>query len=113
MPDRYRAADLVVHMAREEMYANVFIEAMASGLPIVSSDTTGGREAVGPECIVAQEDWRALAEKIIAFASDRGAMAEAGRRNRRRFEQEHDWEGAVFPRILEIVRSVTAERHAA
>ncbi|MBP9750445.1 MAG: glycosyltransferase [Candidatus Peribacteraceae bacterium] len=110
MPERYRSSDLVVHMAREEMYANVFVEAMASGLPILSSDTIGGRSVVAEDFIVAQEDWPGLAEKIVALASNRSAMAAAGARNRRFFEETHDWETAVFPRILTIVRSVAMER---
>ena len=38
MPDLYRAADLFLHMSKVEPSANSYMEALASGLPIVTHD---------------------------------------------------------------------------
>jgi glycosyltransferase involved in cell wall biosynthesis len=38
MPDLYRCADAFLHMSQDEPSANAYIEAMASGLPIVTHD---------------------------------------------------------------------------
>lgn len=38
MPDMYRAADLFLHMSLDEPSANAYIEALATGLPIVTHD---------------------------------------------------------------------------
>ena len=38
MPDLYRAADLFLHMSQVEPSANSYMEALASGLPIVTHD---------------------------------------------------------------------------
>lgn len=38
MPGLYRAADVFLHMSRDEASANAYIEALASGLPIVTHD---------------------------------------------------------------------------
>jgi len=38
MPDLYRCADALLHMSMEEPSANVYTEALASGLPIVAHD---------------------------------------------------------------------------
>lgn len=38
MPDLYRAADLFLHMSQVEPSANSYLEALASGLPIVTHD---------------------------------------------------------------------------
>lgn len=38
MPDLYRCADVFLHMSREEAFGNVYVEALASGLPVVAHD---------------------------------------------------------------------------
>ena len=38
MPALYRAADLFLHMSRGEASANVYIEALATGLPVITHD---------------------------------------------------------------------------
>jgi glycosyltransferase involved in cell wall biosynthesis len=42
MPDVYRSADAFLHMAHGESFGNVYVEALASGIPIVAHD--------GPVC---------------------------------------------------------------
>lgn len=43
---RYRQADLYVHCASQEAFAFVFLEAGEAGLPVVTYDVGGNREAV-------------------------------------------------------------------
>ena len=38
MPNLYRSADVFLHMSQDEPSANVYIEALATGLPIVTQD---------------------------------------------------------------------------
>ena len=47
MPALYRSADVFLHMSLLESFGNVFVEAMASGLPIVGHDTPRLRWIVG------------------------------------------------------------------
>lgn len=47
MPALYRSADAFLHMSLLESFGNVFVEAMASGLPIVGHDTPRLRWIVG------------------------------------------------------------------
>lgn len=47
MPALYRSADAFLHMSLFESFGNVFVEAMASGLPIVGHDTPRLRWIVG------------------------------------------------------------------
>jgi glycosyltransferase involved in cell wall biosynthesis len=39
MPALYRSANVFLHLSKEEAFGNVFVEAMACGLPIVAHDT--------------------------------------------------------------------------
>ena len=47
MPDLYRSADAFLHMSLLESFGNVFVEAMACGLPIVGHDSERLRWIVG------------------------------------------------------------------
>lgn len=47
MPLLYRAADAFLHMSLLESFGNVFVEALASGLPVIGHDTARLRWIVG------------------------------------------------------------------
>jgi glycosyltransferase involved in cell wall biosynthesis len=61
MADLYRSADVFLHLSKMESFGNVFIEAMASGLPIVAHDDARVRWIVGDhEHLADTEDAGAL-----------------------------------------------------
>jgi glycosyltransferase involved in cell wall biosynthesis len=47
MPDLYRSAHVFLHMALEESFGNVYVEALACGLPVVGHDSARLRWIVG------------------------------------------------------------------
>ncbi len=47
MPSLYNAADALMHLSIEESFGNIFVEAMAVGLPIVAHDSPRVRWIVG------------------------------------------------------------------
>jgi glycosyltransferase involved in cell wall biosynthesis len=49
MPALYQSADVFLHLSKEESFGNVFVEAMASGLPIVGHDSPRLRWIVGED----------------------------------------------------------------
>jgi len=87
------AADAFVLSSRNEGWANVLLEAMACGLPVVASDVGGNAEVVcRPELgrIVPFDDHEALVrtlEDVLASDWDRVAI--------RRYAEENDWQGRV------------------
>ncbi|WP_017298483.1 glycosyltransferase family 4 protein [Nodosilinea nodulosa] len=59
MPDLYRCANVFLHMSQDEPSANVYIEALATGLPIVTHDRPVTRWTLENEAILvdtSQED---------------------------------------------------------
>ena len=77
MPMLYRSADAFLHMSKLESFGNVFVEAMACGLPIVGHDTPRLRWIVGDEePLVDTGDLAAVASALTA------ALAEARRGGR-------------------------------
>lgn len=65
MPQLYRSADVFLHLSKEEAFGNVFVEAMACGLPVVGHDTPRLRWIVGDEgFLLDTEDVPAIARQI-------------------------------------------------
>ncbi len=93
VPKLMRTADLFVFPSRYEPYGLVVIEAMASGLPVITATTTGAAEIVTPECGVVlsdTEDTNALAQALSTLAKDselRNRMGKAARF----IAEQHSW----------------------
>ena len=62
----YASADVLVLPTRYEPFGNVHLEALASGLPVVTTTAAGGAEAVTPDsgAVVPPGDTRALAAAL-------------------------------------------------
>ena len=78
--------DLFVLTSRSEGLPNALMEAMAVGLPCVTTDVGGCRELVdhgSTGYLVAPGDARAVADRIVELSGDaalRGSMGQAGRK---------------------------------
>lgn len=69
MPALYQAANVFLHMSKEEAFGNVFLEAMACGLPVVGHDSARVRWIVGDnQFLVDTDDLNATAAAIAAAA---------------------------------------------
>jgi glycosyltransferase involved in cell wall biosynthesis len=56
MPVLYRSVDAFLHLSKDEPFGNVYLEAMATGLPIVAPDSSRSRWIVGDEEFLFQKD---------------------------------------------------------
>ncbi len=56
MPSLYRSADAFLHLSKDESFGNVYVEAMACGLPIVAHDWPRTRWIVGDDEFLADSD---------------------------------------------------------
>ena len=87
------AADLFVLSTRNEGWANVFLEAMGCGLPVITTDVGGNKEVVSSPsvgCVVPFDDGEAL-HKALADALD-GSWE---RSNVIAWAKENSWEKRV------------------
>ena len=117
----FAAADLLVLPSRRETYGMVVTEALARGLPVITSDVGGVSEALtghatdegvprerGPGVLVAPEDPLALAGELRRWLTDAGRRSELRRRARERRAELHGWgrTAARVAAVLEGTRTV-------
>jgi glycosyltransferase involved in cell wall biosynthesis len=68
MPALYRAADVFLHLSKEEAFGNVYLEAMACALPIVGHDSVRLRWIVGDHEFLTNTDDPAAVVRQIELA---------------------------------------------
>lgn len=100
----YRSADLFVLPSREEPFGIVYLEAMASNLPVVAPDDAQRREIIGGAGLLCD------VEDIDAYAR---TISEALTRNwdnvpRRRAEM-YDW-SKVSKKYMNLIENITGQR---
>jgi glycosyltransferase involved in cell wall biosynthesis len=80
IPAVLAASDMLLLTSEREGLNRSALEAMASGIPVIGTDTRGIADAVGTEAgwIVGHDDGTALAAAIDAAASDPDALARMG-----------------------------------
>ena len=100
-----RTADVFLHTSSSEGISNAVLEAMASGLPVVTSDAGGMREAVRDGVdgfVVGVRDTEATADALALLAADPSLRAQMGAAGRGRVEAEFrlDAQIAAFSDLL-------------
>jgi glycosyltransferase involved in cell wall biosynthesis len=87
VPDLLRAADVTCLTSRYEGFSNVVLESLVMGVPVVSTDAGGVREAIEDgRCgyIVPVGDAAGVADRLARLLSDPAARREFGERARLR-----------------------------
>lgn len=108
MPNYYQAADVLILPSLTEGLSMTILEAMASGLPVIVSENTGGRDVVedGRDgFVIPIRSVDAIKEKILLLYENRGlcrAMGEEARRKAERFSWDKYYEriGNFFRELL-------------
>lgn len=104
------AVDLGVFSSRLEGVPNGVLECMAAGLPVVATDISGIREAMGPDnelFLTPGGNVEALADKILHLARTASARQQIGDQNRHRVQTEFS-PSRMYQRFVSVL-----ERHLA
>jgi phosphatidyl-myo-inositol dimannoside synthase len=73
-----------------EQFGLAYVEAMASGLPVVTTVCGSNHEAVRPPNLRVADDAEALAEALAGFLGDPARRARVGEENRRTVLEHHE-----------------------
>jgi glycosyltransferase involved in cell wall biosynthesis len=113
LPALYSAADAMALSSSREGWANVLLEAMACGAPVVASDVNGTREVVRAAAAGRLMAERTPAGLVAALRDLRRAPPE--RAETRRYAEQFGWRqvGRANKALLEAVAAAGyADRHA-
>ena len=108
MGDLMVATDAFIFPSRYDPLGLVVLEAMASGLPVITASTTGASAVLDdPEWTVEDpDDTSALTRMVRTLAGDPVLRADIGRRNRQK-ALEHSWD-AMASSYLDLYQEVDA-----
>jgi glycosyltransferase involved in cell wall biosynthesis len=112
LKDAYGACDLFVLPSTVEPFGIVVAEAMASGKPVVCTDSGGVREIVDDGAsgfVVPPRSPEALADKINALLSDARLRADMGLKGREAAERRFDWK-LIARRTKHLYEDVLSSR---
>jgi glycosyltransferase involved in cell wall biosynthesis len=107
LEDCYRAGSAFLFASRTETQGLVLLEAMALGVPVVSTAVMGTREVLGDGrgSLIAEEDERDFADKAVRLLREPLLRA---RLAREAVEHARDWSAPVLAeRMLELYEQVT------
>lgn len=114
MPALYRSAQIYVQPSRFEGMSNAILEALASGLPIVSTDIPGNDGVIANDVnglVVPVDDASALTAALARLIADPQLRADMGRASRKAAEDKYSFP-ALFYAYEETYRSIAAGRTA-
>jgi 1,2-diacylglycerol 3-alpha-glucosyltransferase len=97
--DCYAAANVFVFASRTETQGLVLLEAMAQGVPVVSTAELGTRSILKPGCgaLVSQENLDEFTATVVRVLQDNNLQKELGERGR---AYARTWSSAVMARRL-------------
>jgi glycosyltransferase involved in cell wall biosynthesis len=102
----YRAADVFAYPSHNETFGLPILEAMATGCPVVTSDTTAMPETAGGAAALASpDDPASIAKAIMEAIEGRDRLVTAGLRR----AAEFTW-GATAAATLDVYREAAAGR---
>ena len=109
MPGLMRSVDVFAFPSRYEACSLVLLEALASGLPVITAEKAGGAELVGKggRLLKDPNDAATLAQWLQALAQDAGLREQIGREGRR-IALDNNW-AAMASRYLQLYGAVAGE----
>ncbi len=106
----YHAADVYVSSSKHESFGKVLIEAMAAGLPVVATATTGSQEIIKDGLngfLVPIGDSQALARKILYLLNNPAKAKEMGENGRQMVKERFDQQ-KIIKKIIDFWQDLCA-----
>jgi len=108
LPDYYRSSDIFVLPSLKEGMSNTVLEAMASGLPVIITDTGGSDVLVdGNGSVVSPRSPEEIRDELQRYIADPGKLESEGRRSRE-IAEARGWSG-IAEEYKQIYREVVED----
>jgi glycosyltransferase involved in cell wall biosynthesis len=114
--EEYHGAEVFINASASEGFATTCLEALASGLPVVSTRVGGFVDAVENGrngYLVDAPNADMFAATLAPLVEDKALVGELSRRARETAERRFDWDRSVIPAYLEVYARVVARRRPA
>ncbi len=100
----YQQADIFVSMSRSESWGQMYLEAMASGLAVVTSRTVGSESIIEEDfgLLLNQEDVNGLTSAVLDLINNPKKLAQFKKRAREHAVGVYDWENSIIPRYIAL-----------
>jgi len=98
LPDYYHASDIYISSSKHESFGKVLVEAMAAGLPVVATKTTGSKEIVKDGkngYLVNISDSVALAKKVLFLLNNPDKAEKMGQAGKKMVREEFSQEKII------------------
>ncbi len=114
MPTLMRSVDLLLFPSRYEACSLVLLEALASGLPVVTARSAGGSELLTPEVgvVLQDSDDHAMLAQVVTGLLGNDAERRAMSVRARELARAHSWEG-MARRYVDLLQTAARERRPA
>lgn len=112
----YQKSHIFVNMSKSEGFATVGLEALSSGLAIISTGVGGFKDVVKDNrngFIVKMDDYRALANKLNILIENPDILRTFRLKSREIAQKNYDWEKVIIPKYINLYRLLikTANQH--
>jgi glycosyltransferase involved in cell wall biosynthesis len=105
----YQASDVFVLTSLHEMFGNVFLEAMSTGLPVIANDTPTLRYVMGQAGLLADLSQPGVLAAQLSRMMDPGLRRTLGERGIGHVESSFA-HTVVIPQMVSIYRQILADR---
>lgn len=110
MKNIYSRSHILLHVAKEEMFAHVYIEALASGLPVISTNTIGAQSILNSKIgVIVESDLpEDISHAISGFPFENLTLM--ANNARREFETRFDLDKIIIPQVIGIYKKILADK---
>ena len=101
----YKKAHIFISMSRAESWGQMYLEAMACGLPIITTKNIGSDAIIKNGefgYLIGQENTNDLAKKIIYLIENPEYIIAFGERAYQEVKRKYDWDNCIIPQYLDI-----------
>lgn len=101
----YQKAHIFVSMSQSETWGQMYLEAMACGLPVIASRNIGSNEIIKEGIfgyLIEQKNYQKLSEVLISLLKNKERIAEFGKNACLEIKKHYDWQTSIIPQYLKM-----------